>query len=860
MAALFGIRLAEAQRAGRLAVITLWIRTFLDLITHGLSERRAIQPGGSGTMTSESIHDGRFSRRILHGWLTDVRHSVRALRRAKGHVIAVVFCVSVGAAASASMFSIVNGLFFTGLPGITDRDRLLRVFVVTQQTGAMPSSAVSTNDVEILRKQDAVAARLASEGELRVATVMGGEAMSAVAAFVSGNYFQILGAQPSRGRLLTESDDRAGASPVVVVSDLFWRRQFAERPDIVGQPIVIGGRSLTIVGVAPERFSGLDRSEIGDRAGSRLHFWLPLSSAAGWPGAPRPIEAWHSLVLRMPPQATVESTVVELNAAWSGPVSASGGRPVHFSASPLSAGPSRLRSDAATIITLFLCIPIAVLGIGCANVANLQLARATERTREVSVRLSLGASRAKIVRLLTTEAALLVLLAGATSILGTLAMLKGAESFVPVPLAVDWRVVAFLLTLVIGVVLLVGLAPAWLVTRQSVGVGLRQTPHAGGLAHSKLRATLVAGQVALSLILLVTSALFARSVETMYVGAPDVTHELLVGDVHLDQVGYDGGRARHFLDDIEHRLGADSRIRGVAAQGRGTVRYGWVEAQNDLEWSAESRYVTASWFGTMDVRAVVGRLFTATDGPTIAVVNQRLANQLSAGRSALGQTLRVRESDGAAPQLVRIVGVIANTPQAPDPHDDPAIYLPMPSIVPTSLSIAIRTPDPATLLPEVRRVLSALDPRLPWTDLTTGDALFSRRVSPVRYLVLLVGGLGALALFLAAAGLYAVMSYGVSLRRHEIGVRMAIGARPADVVAMVFRQALRIVAVGLLVGVALAVPVTSSIGFLFVGVSRFDATAMGLPVVVLIVAAFLAGAIPAQRAALVNPVQTLRED
>jgi predicted permease len=495
----------------------------------------------------------------------------------------------------------------------------------------------------------------------------------------------------------------------------------------------------------------------------------------------------------------------------------------------LNAGPGDVPLDIAIMLSLFLFVPLAVLAIGCANVANLQLARATARAREISVRLALGASRAAVVSLLVTEAGVLAVLAGLVGLAATLVILKSIGAFVPLALGIDWRVLAFASTLVAAVVVLAGLAPAWLATRHAVGISQRQTAQAGGLGHSRLRRGLVGLQVALSLVLLVIGGLFGRSLQAMYEEAPAVVQELLAADVRFGEAGFNEADRARLLYELTTRLGGDGRIRGVAAAGRGVMRFQPV-LEERRESVVRARFVTPSWFQIMDVRPLAGRVVNDADESTGVVVNRQFAQNLLSPpgpgprdvvdvQTAVGQSLRVRESETDTPRLVRIVGVVPNAPRPPDPHDDPAVYLLMPAAPPASLSVVVRTPNPEVMLPELRRTLSTIEPRLPWAELTTGQAMFARDVSPIRYLVLAVGGLGTVALLLAAAGLYAVMSYSVLLRRHEIGVRMAIGARPVDVTRLVLGQSLRLTAIGL-----------------------------------------AAGALPARRAARIDPVRALRQD
>jgi predicted permease len=547
--------------------------------------------------------------------------------------------------------------------------------------------------------------------------------------------------------------------------------------------------------------------------------------------------------------------------------------PVQVVTTPLTAGPGNLPLDIAIMLSLFLFVPIAVLAIGCANVANLQLARATARTVEISVRLSLGASQGRILRLLALEAAMLAVLAVLVGLAGTTVVLRLLESFIPLALDVDWRVLLFTSSLVAVVVALTGLAPAWLAARQAIGVSQRQTAQAGGLGHSKLRAALVVAQVALSLILLIVGALFGRSLQTMYAGAPAVTRELLVADFDLTEAGLTSVDAAQLIRAITTRLGADPRVRGVGWQAVGGLRYQF-GATESRESAARGRFVTPDWFRTLDSPLLAGRL-ARPDETSAVVVNQRLAEALLSPRPGprarltlddslaarvIGKSIRLRESETDLPRLAVIVGIVANADRLPDPHDDPAVYLALSALPPPSLSLVVRTDDPTALLPELRHTLTTLAPHLPWSELTTGDARLASRMDPIRYLVLAAGGLGVVALLLAAAGLYAVLSYTVLLRRHEIGVRLAIGARPADVVRLVLTQSVRLALLGLVAGFVLVVPLTSLAEFLFIGVSPLDPAALGLPAVVLVIAALVAAGLPARRAARVDPVQALRQE
>jgi putative ABC transport system permease protein len=794
--------------------------------------------------------------RSMRTWTADVVHAIRTLLRAPGHVAAALVCLVLGIVACGAAFSVVNALFYRDLPGTSNHQTLRRVQVARAPSTEL-RGAVSTEDVRRLALLTSIS-RIASEGTLAVTTATDGDAFTAVAAFVSGDYFSVLGSRSAMGRALSERDDRASAEPVVVVSDLFWQRRLHARPDIIGHVIPIGGRSFTVVGVAAEGFSGLDISELGDDAGSRVQFWLPLSMASSWPAAPAAGDDWHSLAVRLASGTTDDRASGELTAALRRPGVQDAGD-VRVGLVPMNVASATLPREVTLMIAWFLSLPLMVLVIGCINVANLQLTRATDRAREIALRAALGASRLQLVRLLSAEAIVLAGLAAAAGIAGTMAALQVIEAFVPLSLVVDWRVVALVAGLAGVVVLLAGLAPAWLSTRRAAAAGLIRAAQPGGRGQSRARGALVTLQTALSFVLLVVTAIFARSLMVRYETTPPVVRELAVGAIQLRLAGYDGAGARRFLDDINAHLSQDARVQHVAAQSLGELRY--------VPGNAEGRamplsggYVTPSWFSTVDVRPHTGRLFTAGD-EAVAVINDRLASELaSLGGSPLGRLLRIEEVRGGQPFTVEVVGIIPDVGRPPDTGPFRGVYLPMPATPPTSLTVVVRTAAPAELLSELRSFLTTFDNRLAWGDLSTGVTLLRQAVSPIRYIAASAGLIGVLALLLASAGLYAVMSYTASLRRREIGIRLALGARPVDVTRLVLGQAGVLVARGLVVGLMLALPAMYLVRFLFEGVSPADPIAIGAALFVLVASGLVAAGVPARRAAFVDPMESLREE
>jgi predicted permease len=824
---------------------------------------------------------GRSGGRWLSGWRSDVRQTARSLGHSPGHIAIVVVCLGLGLAASIAIFSIVNSLLFGQQAGIRDRQSLVRVYLghalargTESISGGQVVSAnpLARTDYAILREHGPALTGLAAEGDLNMAAVADAGPVAVVGALVSGNYFQVLGTEPQLGRLLTDDDDRPGAPPVVVVGDYFWRTSLGGRPEAVGRPLPVAGLSTTVVGVAPPRFSGLQPADLDEGPAGGLQLFLPLSLVGSWPGAPPESAAWLSGVGRLARGSTRLDAEAQLNVAARRVEAAyPATRPqARVVTRPHGFGPGDAPSDVIAIILLFLSVPMSVLAIACANVANLQLARATERTRELAVRLSLGATRLQLIRLLTLESLALAVAASAIGATGALVALRLIGDSLPFAIPYDWRVGTFAVGLAAFVTMLTGLAPAWLVLRRAVASGLRHDGRTAGPAHARLRSALVVVQVALSVGLLFIGALFTRSLGALNRGIPPIAREILVTELELRQAGgYTRAEARRFADAITSRLAMNSRISAAGfadfvPSGGGVVfsRPGETGERD----SANGGFVTPGWFDTVRARVLAGRLLNAADaGTPVALVNETLATSLArSGAPVVGMTLSAlhttRDGVNERAQPVQIVGVIADPIAYPDGHKEPAMYLPMPADPPTSLVLLTRALEPGAVTADLRATMASIDPRLPFFGAATVASRIARELSPIRYIALSVGAFGALALLLALLGLYAVLAYVVSLRRREIGVRVAIGAGPRDVMGLVVRQSLRLVAIGGLAGFALAVPLAFLIRAALIGISAVDPLALVPTLAALGAVALVAAAVPARRAARIDPVRALRED
>lgn len=841
------------------------------LAAHQLARiRRAAEPRGA-----------RFA-----GWAADVKHALRALRRSPGHVLTVTLCLGAGLAATLSVFSIVNTVLHGELPGIADRERLGTLFVrtvmfnETTRFGEIGMGRFAAPHYDVLRRHGPAVAGVAAEAHHRMAVRLSdGDVVSVLGAFVSGNYFDVAGGRAAYGRPLNDAD-AVNRAPVVVVSHRFWQRHLGGRTSVSSEQVLVAGRAMAVIGVAPEAFHGLEAATPeyleDNRRDVAVDAWLPMTHAENWPGA----TLSYRLIVRAAPGRSLEDAQRDLQAAVTAleAVAPRAGSVWRFDSRenvavvrPLGRGYHETDAVVLALVSLLLAAPVLVLAIACANAANLRLARFVSQHRELAVRLSLGGTRTQVLRLLVIETAMLAALAAFVGWAGSTVLLWQFGSFLPGGAQTDYRVFLFGIALVGLSIGLSGLGPGWLATRRLALAGLRQTPHAGGVGHARLRHGLVILQVALSLVLLIAGALFTRSVQAMSGATPPEIDNLLVADLDFGETDKPPAEIGRLLQLVVQRLGGDGRARAVAVADIGL--YGTVsgavsnerqylgpgDSPATRQW-ARLGHVTPDWFRAMglDLR---GRTFRADEAAPVAVVNRTLADRFG-GASPLGMTLRIRPPDPKqAPLEVQVIGVVADALRRPDQTTpQAAIYLPLREASGTAFTLYVRADDPDTVISQFQRAVSDVDPRAPWSRFETARSRLARDLDPFRYLAQSVAGLGMMALLLAMAGLYAVIAYVVSLRTHEIGVRLAIGARASDVVGLVLRQAMRLVLLGLIAGFAIVLPVVAAMDATFVGVSRFDPLTFVPTAALLLTAGLLAAALPARRASRIDPIRALRED
>jgi hypothetical protein len=431
----------------------------------------------------------------------------------------------------------------------------------------------------------------------------------------------------------------------------------------------------------------------------------------------------------------------------------------------------------------------------------------------------------------------------------------------PVFLSIDPLAAALAISLAVAVSLGTGFVPAWLVLRRTATGQLKESAQSGGITHSRLRASLVIAQVALSLTLFVLTGLFARTVQVMAAATPAALKEQLVMTFDPAILQLSAVDARAFAVNVAARAASDPRSRSVALSVDDGAR--WRVVGTETQRTTPMIAITPAWLDVMGGKLVTGRPLTEADDESSVLVNERAAGQVAPEGHALGALLTIEDANGSStPRLVRVVGVVSNIRRYPtDEHPDPLLYVPFPREISRPFALRVRTTDPDALRADLAQMVSGIDPRIAWTSISRGDRVFEGETGEMSFTLYIVGFAGVIALLLSATGLYAVMSYVVTLRRREIGVRLAIGASPSRVVGLVLQQSMRLVAIGVAAGVALAVPTAFAMRAAFVSnVSPIDPLVLAPTVTLLLVVGAIASALPAFRASRVDPIATLRQD
>ncbi len=867
-----------------------------DFVAAGLppgeARRRALLRFGGIEPMKEAARDVRGTR-----WLEDagrdVRYAFRMMRRAKGFTSAALLSLALGIGANAGVFSVIQALLLRPLPIARPNE-----IVFLNRTGFdEPNLRFSHPELQRLAGEirDASFAGMSSAARMQLSAGNGAELV--LGQLVTGTWFPLLGVRASAGRLLTPADDRTlGGSPVAVVSDAFWTRQFGRDPAIVGRSVQLNGVAVTIVGIAPPGFSGVTVAE-------SIDLWLPVAMQQELryqgnasinnadirkPWVPQDGIEWLTIVARTPPAAPriaariddsyrrhLQQTVTSIQ----NPERRAYRLREHATLLPGARGLSPLRDEMSRALLVLMVTVALLLLVACANLANLLLARTSARSSEFAVRLALGAGRRRLAAQLLTESLTVALIAGVAAVAvahwsgqALLALASSGPRTIPLDLPVDWQLLAFALGVSLATGLLFGLAPVRRLSRADVAADLKTARRATGTERTVLvpfSKVLVVAQVALSLALLVGAALFVRTFQNlMSVDAGFEREQVL--SVRLDPrlAGFTEPQLPALYDRlIEHaRLipgarGAALALSGPVSGSARTSSFAILGRPTRIaDDSARVDFVTADYFTTVGTRLVRGRLFTDRDrdgAAPVAIVNEAMARHFFGKDDPIGNRIGDDNPD------IEIVGVVRDA-RVDGPREvvPPMIYYPLAQRRGEYIrNLLVRLSGSAQRAPaEVRRAIAAADSNLAVREVVTLAQLSERTVSRERLVSSLTAVFGLLAVAVACLGLYGTVSYSVVRRTNEIGIRLALGASLGAVRWMVLRETLALIAAGACAGLALALTSLRAVGTLLYGLSPHDPVTLVSATLLVATVGVLAGAIPAWRASRIDPVTALRAE
>jgi predicted permease len=806
----------------------------------------------------------------------DLRYGWRMMLRKPGFTAAAVLTLGLGVGANVTMFSWVDATMRRQMNGVADADRFVAVNNTTRTRNDLSLSYLDFVDYRN-RRPDSVEDLIAYG---LVPMTMRGDTYSAdpVRVFgeiVSGNYFDVIGVRAALGRTFSPDEDRAPLThPVVVLSHNSWQRHFGGDPAIVGRSVTLNGHAFTVVGVGPAGFHGTEPY-------LDLDLWVPMMMQAWVYNGDRLAQRgnhWLDAMVKLQPgvtiaraQADLDRLARDLSAAYTDD------KGYGLKLYELWRAPNAGGAAVAGVMGVQLGVAAIVLLIACANVANLLLARGASRHRETAVRLTLGASRSRVVQQLLTESTLLAIaggLAGTALAYWTSDLIRWFIPPAPLPIQINATigrpVLVFAVALTSLSVLLFGLIPALQSSSSSVVATLKESAAAvtASPRRARVRQMLVVAQVALSLVLLVSAGLFVRSLQNAQAVDPGFsTRNGLLASVDLLPAGYDAPRGRAFFATLQARVRELPGVEAVTLTQRmplgfgGTSDFsahidGYTPAPNE-EITLYCSRVGADYAKTMGIALVAGRDFTdrdTADRSDVGIVNETVVRRYFAGRNPIGGRVRIGQ------RTLEIVGVArdgkyANITEAPRPF----VYLPVQQWYRADTVLTVKTAgSPTAIVPAVRDVLRSMDPNIPLFDIRTIADHLTIALFVQRMIASLLGALGLLALVLATVGLYGVIAGIVSQRTPEIGMRVALGASRRDIVALILRQGLGMIGLGVAVGLAGAFAATRLFKTLLLGVSTTDTVSFLGTTSLLVIVALLASYVPARRAASVDPLAALR--
>jgi predicted permease len=877
-----------------------------DLVRAGHSQaeaaRRARIELGAAAMHKEGMR-ASLGLRWWDELGADLRYGARILRRSPGFTAIAVVSLALGIGANTAIFSVAKKVMFDTLA--VSRPHELRMMtwvsgherpvppvwgdVWPTENGGLVSNSFSYPVVEEVRKRTDVIADLIAFKDVQMTATIDGAPELVTSEMVSGNAFDALGVTPLLGRGLTHADDAGpGSGPVAVISESYWARRFGRSADVVGKTIALNGVPVTIVGVGLARFNGL-------QIGAMTEVFVPLTMQPVL--IPRAQEStvsllsnpqswWVQMLVRLRPdvpeaQAQAALDVVLRQTARSTLPASPAMDLLHLQLEPGDRGLDYVRGQFMQPSFVLLALAGLVLLLACVNLANLLLARAATRQREMSTRLALGAGRGRIMRQVLTESLLLSGLGGAAGLLlGFLGrnliprLLEDTRQPSAMQVDFDWRVVAFTVVVSLATGILFGVVPAWQAMHTDAGPALKGAGTASQGRHKmRLGKGLVVMQIALSAILLVGAGLFVRTlVKLSQTPLGFRSDHLLLFQLNPPRARYTEAQVTAMYKQLEDKFAAIPGVRSASMSNiaiiggghSGTTFHVLGTAKDKEEIRVQTNTVGRDFFTTMGIPIVRGRAFNASDtatSPKVAIVNRALARRFFPGQDALGKMFESDPEDVEGP--VQIIGICPDTRYADLRSETPPTFYVDYRQKPGAgrMVFEIQTAgEPASVLNAARAVVASMDHDLPLTDVRTMQQQVGSTMVDERMFAELTSGFGLLALVLASVGIYGIMAYSVASRTNEIGIRLALGAQPGNVRRMILRESGWLAVVGAGMGVATALVLTRLVKSMLYGIMPYDPVAFGAGVVVLLAVAMAASWIPARRAAGLQPMKALRHE
>jgi predicted permease len=833
----------------------------------------------------------------MNGLLQDLRYAFRQLRNSPGFTTVAVLTLALGIGANAAIFTVVNALLLKALP-VKSPQQLVVVgnpADPNQRSNGTPETEIFSYPLyRQLRDQNSVFTGLCAGGSDHHIVVDSGQGGSSdekvTGRMVSGNYFAVLGLKAAAGRLFSASDDTTeDANPLVVLGYSYWKRKFALSPSILGKEIRLNGFPFTVIGVAPPAFEG-------DVVGEQMALYVPISTqpeivrGRRWRNAPN--TSWLSLIGRLKPGVTPAQAEANLNLVFKQAQKSDYGaslsaddrkaiRDLRISVSPGAGGFSDLRASYKTPLFLLMGIVGLVLLIACVNVANLLLARAALRNREIAVRLAIGGSPRRIVQQLLTESVSLAFIGGAAgsilAIWGVGVLVSIFDSDATLPLVPDLRVLCFTLLVTLLTGILFGLSPALRTLRAPVSPALSDANRTilGTRSRFSLGKGLIAGQVALALLVLFAAGLLVRSLQKLM--KQDFGYDrdhLVIARTDPTSAGYNSESMKILAEKLSTHLAGSPGIRAVTYSENGLFAHtesadaiivpGFDAAQIGDRVAAED-YVGPNYFGAVGIPVLAGRGIEPQDTATsmrVAIVNEAMVKHFFHGENPIERQFKI-DDDAWRDKPITIVGISRSAKDhGSGIRDDvkPRFYMAFQQVPqPTQIVFEARVSGtPEASVASIRAQIKAADPHLPIAFVKSLDSLVNESASNRIALAKLSSFFAGLALALACIGLYGVMSYTVAGRTREIGVRIALGARQRDVMQLILREGLLLVAAGIIVGIPIALASSRVLQSSLFEMKTTDPLSLGTVVLLLGIVGTVAGLIPARRAAKVDPMVALR--